>query len=51
MGVIINEGNQGQAGFLSLDVAKLEETTREAMASWFADNIVVQNLSVVCDLL
>lgn len=37
MGVIVNEGNQGQAGFLSVDVAKLEEITREVMVSCFAD--------------
>ncbi|KFY50549.1 hypothetical protein V495_00186 [Pseudogymnoascus sp. VKM F-4514 (FW-929)] len=37
MGVVINKGNHGQGGFFSLDVAKLEETTRKAIASWIAD--------------
>lgn len=37
MGIIVNQDPHSQATFLSLDVAKLEEATREAMASWFAD--------------
>ncbi|OBT60299.1 hypothetical protein VE03_10272 [Pseudogymnoascus sp. 23342-1-I1] len=37
MGLIVDQNPQGPATQRGLDVAKLEEVTREAMASWFAD--------------
>lgn len=37
LGIIVNQDLNGVAKHRGIDVAKLEEVTREAMATWFAD--------------
>ncbi|OBT40547.1 hypothetical protein VE00_08995 [Pseudogymnoascus sp. WSF 3629] len=37
VGLIVNQDPNGPAAHHGIDVARLEEVTREAMASWFAD--------------
>ncbi|KFY43471.1 hypothetical protein V495_03917 [Pseudogymnoascus sp. VKM F-4514 (FW-929)] len=37
LGIIVNQDPDGVAKHRGIDVAKLEEVTREAMATWFAD--------------
>ena len=50
LGLIVSQDPNGPAAHRNIDVAKLEEVTREAMATWFADREKPKNAEKRCFL-